>query len=122
MKPKKVKSAEADDEERKKEAATIPVTKEDLAPYAGDYWSEEMGVSYRLAVRDGALKVVAVLDKIGIPRVNNFAKEEFRPTATDVFTVGEDGMTVKFKREGGAPSEFQLDAGRSTGIVFRRVK
>jgi CubicO group peptidase (beta-lactamase class C family) len=121
MKPKTVKSAE-EDEERKKEAATISLTKDQLGAYAGDYWSEEMGVSYRLAVRDGALKVVAVLDKIGIPRANNFSKEEFRPTGTDVFTVGEDGLTVKFKRDGGTASEFQLDAGRSTGIVFRRMK
>ena len=122
MKPKTVKSAEADDDEPKKEAKTISLTKEQLAAYAGDYWSEEMGVSYRLAVRDGALKVVAVQDKSGIPRANNFAKDEFRPTAADVFTVGEDGLTVKFKRDGAAPSEFQLDAGRSTGIVFRREK
>jgi CubicO group peptidase (beta-lactamase class C family) len=121
MKPKTVKSAE-DDDEHKKEAATISLTKEQLAAYAGDYWSEEMGVTYRLAVRDGALKVVAVQDKIGIPRANNFAKDEFRPTATDVFTFGEDGLTVKFKRDGGAPSEFELDAGRSTGITFRRAK
>ena len=98
------------------------MTKEDLVPYAGDYWSEETGVTYRLAVKDGALKVVAVLDKIGIPRANNFAREDFRPTANDVFTVGEDGMTVKFKRDGGTASEFQLDAGRSVGIIFRRIK
>lgn len=121
MKPKTVKSAE-EDEERKKEAATISLTKEQLSAYAGDYWSEEMGVSYRLAMRDGALKVVAVSDKIGVPRANNFKKEEFRPTGPDVFTVGEDGLTVKFKRDGGTASEFELDAGRSTGIVFRRVK
>jgi CubicO group peptidase (beta-lactamase class C family) len=120
MKPKTVKSAEEDDE-RKKDAATISMTKEELAPYAGDYWSEEMGVSYRLAVRDGALKVVAIQDKIGIPRANSFAKEDFRATAADVFTVGEDGLTVKFKRDGGTASEFELDAGRSTGIVFRRI-
>lgn len=122
MKPKTVKSAEADDEEPKKETATVSLTKEQLTAYAGGYWSDEMGVSYRLAVRDGALKVVAVLDKIDLPRANNFAKEEFRPTGTDVFTVGEDGLKVKFKRDGGTPSEFQLDAGRSTGIVFRRTK
>lgn len=122
MKPKTVKSAEPDDEERKKEAATIPLTKEQLAAYAGDYWSEEMGVSYRLAVRDGALKVVGIFDKIGIPRANNFAKEELRPTGMDVFSFGEDGVTVKFKRDGGTASGFELDAGRSTGIVFRRVK
>jgi len=122
MKPKTVKSAEADDEAPKKEAVKIQVTKEDLVPYAGDYWSEETGVTYRLAVKDGALKVVAVLDKIGIPRANNFAREDFRPTANDVFTVGEDGMTVKFKRDGGTASEFQLDAGRSVGIIFRRIK
>jgi CubicO group peptidase (beta-lactamase class C family) len=121
MKPKTVKSAEEDDE-KKKEVATIPLSKEQLAAYAGDYWSEEMGVSYRLAVRDDALKVVGVFDKTGIPRANNFAKEEFRPTGADVFTVGADGMAVKFKRDGGTTSEFQLDAGRSTGIVFRRMK
>ena len=121
MKPKTVKSAEEDDDERKKETATISLTKEQLAAYAGDYWSEEMGVSYRLAVRDGALKVVAIEDRIGIPRSNSFAKEEFRATAPDVFTFGEDGLTVKFKRDGGTPSEFELDAGRSTGIVFRRT-
>jgi CubicO group peptidase (beta-lactamase class C family) len=121
MKPKTVKSAEEDDE-RKKETATISLTRDQLAAYAGDYWSEEMGVSYRLAVRDGALKVVAVQDKSGIPRANSFAKDEFRPTATDVFTVGEEGLSVKFKRDGGTPSEFELDAGRSTGIVFRRAK
>jgi len=121
MKPKTVKSAEEDDEP-KKEVKTISLTKDQLAAYAGDYWSEEMGVSYRLAVRDGALRVVAIQDKIGIPRTNSFAKEEFRPTGTDVFTVGEDGFKVKFKRDGNTPSEFELDAGRSTGIVFRRVK
>jgi hypothetical protein len=81
-----------------------------------------MGVSYRLAVRDGALKVVAVQDKSGIPRANNFAKGDFRPTGTDVFTFGDDGLTVKFKRDSGTPSEFELDAGRSTGIAFRRVR
>jgi CubicO group peptidase (beta-lactamase class C family) len=121
MKPKTVKSAEEDDE-RKKESPTISLTKEQLAAYAGDYWAEEVGASYRLAVRDGALKVVAVADRLGMPRANNFAKEEFRPTATDVFTVGEDQLTVKFKRDGGTISEFELDAGRSTGIVFRRAK
>jgi CubicO group peptidase (beta-lactamase class C family) len=122
MKPKTVKSAEADDEERKKEAATVSLKKEQLAAYAGDYWSEEMGVSYRLAVRDGALKVVAVLDKIGIPRANHFAKEDFRPTGADIFTVGEDALTVKFKRDGETVAEFQMDAGRSTGIVFQRMR
>jgi len=121
MKPKTVKSAEAD-EERKKEPATISLTKEQLGAYAADYWSEEMGVSYRLAVRDGALKVVAVADRIGIPRANNFAKEDFRPTGTDIFTVGEGELTVKFRRDDGTASEFELDAGRSTGIVFLRTK
>jgi CubicO group peptidase (beta-lactamase class C family) len=121
MKPKTVKSAE-EDEEKKKESATVSLTKEQLAAYAGEYWSEEMGVSYRLAVRDGALKVVGVFDKIGIPRANNAAKEDFRPKGTDTFAVGEDELTVKFKRDGGTASEFELDAGRSTGIVFRRMK
>jgi CubicO group peptidase (beta-lactamase class C family) len=121
MKPKTVKSAE-EDGERKKETPTISLTKEQLSDYAGDYWSEEMAVSYRLAVRDGALKVVAISDRIGIPRANNFAKEDFRPTGKDVFTVGEDELTVKFKRAGGSASEFELDAGRSSGIVFRRTQ
>ena len=36
-------------------------TAEQLKAYAGDYWSTELGVSYRLGIADGRLKVVALL-------------------------------------------------------------
>ena len=51
MKPKTVKSAEAKMRSGRKRRRRFKLTKEELVPYAGDYWSEEMGVSYRLAVR-----------------------------------------------------------------------
>src|SRR6266849_146899 len=57
MKPKEQRKPE---ETEKKEKTEILLTAQQLQSYAGDYWSEELGVAYRLAVADGRIKVVAM--------------------------------------------------------------
>jgi CubicO group peptidase (beta-lactamase class C family) len=110
------------EENRKKEIHGAPLTADQLQAYAGDYWGEELGVTYRLGVSDGNLKVVAVLDRAGLPRMNNFSPNELRSTGDDQFAVGSQPVTVRFKRDGkGAASEFELDAGRTTGVTFTRI-
>jgi CubicO group peptidase (beta-lactamase class C family) len=110
------------DDGRKKENTATPLTTEQLRAYAGDYWGEELGVTYRLGIADGSLKLRAVLDRSGLPRTNNFSPNELRPAGVDQFTIGGRGVTVKFKRAGGgAPSGFELDAGRTTGVMFARL-
>ena len=117
MKPKEQRKPE---ETEKKEKAEISLTAQQLQSYAGDYWSEELGVAYRLAVADGRIKVVAMRDGSGSPRVNNFPAELLRSTGTDEFEVGKSGVTLHFNHAGPSASGFTLDAGRTKGISFLR--
>jgi CubicO group peptidase (beta-lactamase class C family) len=117
MKPKEQRKPE---ETEKKEKTEISLTAQQLQSYAGDYWSEELGVTYRLAVADGRIKVVAMRDGSGSPRVNNFPAELLRSTGTDEFEVGKSGVTLHFNHAGPSASGFTLDAGRTKGISFLR--
>jgi CubicO group peptidase (beta-lactamase class C family) len=110
------------DGDRKKENTASPLTTERLQAYVGDYWSEELGATYRLGIADGSLKLAAVLDRAGLPRANNFSPNELRPAGADQFTIGDEGVTLRFKRDDrGAASQFNLDAGRTTGVLFSRL-
>ena len=111
------------EESRKKETTTgIAPTLEQLQAYVGDYWGEELGVTYRLGIADGNLKLVTVLDRSRLPRANNFSPNDLRPAGTDQFSIGGDGVEVKFKRDSkGTAAAFELDAGRTTGLTFVRV-
>jgi CubicO group peptidase (beta-lactamase class C family) len=108
-------------EGRKKENSEKPLTTQQLQAYVGDYWGEELGVTYRLGMADGSLELLAVLDRSGLPRKNNFSPNELRPTGADKFTVGGNFITMDFKRDAkGAASGFVMDAGRTTGVTFTR--
>jgi len=116
MKPKEQNK----EEDKNKEKSEIALAAEQLKPYPGDYWSEELGVVYRLGLSDGSIKVAAVVDASGAPRVNNF-RNEMRATGADEFEVGKTGVTLHFSRDANqGPSAFTLDAGRTKGIVFQR--
>jgi CubicO group peptidase (beta-lactamase class C family) len=110
------------EENTKKETFGAPLTTDQLQTYTGDYWSEELGVTYRLGISDGNLKVVATLDRSGMPRTNAFLLNELRPTGDDQFAMSGKSITMKFKRDGnGAASDFTLDARRTAGVTFTRV-
>jgi len=120
MKPRDVKKEL--DEDKKKESHGAPLTANQLQAYVGDYWGEELGVTYRLGIADGNLSVEAILDRSGLPRMNHFSPNEFRPAGDDQFTIGNDFVTVKFKRDDrGGASGFELGAGRTTGVAFTRA-
>lgn len=119
MKPKEV-NAEV---EAKHEKVQIPVsqTTEQLKSYRGDYWSEELGVAYRLGIADGQLKVIALLDAAGSPHTGNLPLIAFEATAKDKFEIEEEKITIQFERD---PQQgvkgFTLDAGRTRGMIFTR--
>ena len=55
--------------------------------------------------------------------MNNFSPNELRSTGDDQFAIGAKAVTVRFKRDGKeAASEFELDAGRTTGLMFTRMR
>ena len=119
MKPKE-QSKSGDDESAEKEKKEIVVVETELKNYAGDYWSDELGVMYRLGIVNGKIKVVAMMDASGSPRANNFSAETARSTGTDEFQVGR-WVTLRFQRNAqGTANAFTLDAGRTKGMTFTR--
>lgn len=118
LKAKQEKKKEA---ESKKKKDSIKLTEEQIRNYAGDYWSEELGVTYRLGLTDGKLKVVKVMDAAGFPRLNGSPQDGLRATGMDEFEAVGTPATIHFKRdERGLVTQFILDAGRTKGMIFVR--
>src|SRR5467141_687754 len=117
MKPREIKSQESEN----KEKSEVAVDTDQLRNYSGEYWSEELGVVYRLGVTDGRIKVLSVVDASGSPRVNNFSADALRAIGADEFEVGKSRVILRFQRDAKQPaSAFALDAGRTKGIAFQR--
>jgi hypothetical protein len=118
LKPKPEKKKE---EENRKKKDSIKLTENQLQAFAGDYWSEELGVTYQLGVADGKLKVLKIMDAAGFPRFNASPQDGLRATGMDEFeAVGTPAM-LHFKRgDQGAVNQFILDAGRTEGMIFVR--
>jgi CubicO group peptidase (beta-lactamase class C family) len=109
------------DDEDRKPRPEISVPSAELAAFAGDYSSDELGVTYRLAIANGKLTLAAIL-AAGIPRSNDLAGKQIVPVAKDEFElITDDPISLKFTRDAaGHPASFALDAGRTTAITFVR--
>ena len=120
MKPKEEKKEAQKKPENQVKPLTL--TAQQLNPYAGDYWSTELGVAYRLGIADGGLKLVALLDGAGTLRTNNLPfKQLFSPTATDEFAIEKTPFAIHFQRDSNQLVRgFTLDAGRTRGMTFSR--
>jgi CubicO group peptidase (beta-lactamase class C family) len=116
MKPKENKSKEVETKER----SEVTVGTDELKNYSGDFWSEELGVAYRLGIEGGRIKVLSILDASGSPRVNAFSADAMRAVGSDEFEVGKSGVTLHFRHDTKPSSAFTLDAGRTLGIIFQR--
>jgi CubicO group peptidase (beta-lactamase class C family) len=118
MKPKEEKKAAEHEAVEKKE---IPMNAEQLRPYTGDYWSSELGVTYRIGIVDGKLKVVGMLDGGGFTHTNALPPDGFAATGVDEFSLSKMGITIQFERDSNqAINGFKLNAGRTLGMVFAR--
>ena len=82
------------------------------AEVAGQYWSEELGTTWRLVSRNGTVTVVP--EKGAEVRLTSQGKGKY----------GYSGMlgpaTLTFTREGEQVTGFSLDAGRARGLRFVR--
>ena len=79
-----------------------------LNELTGMYYSDELDVTWTLAVRDGQLTAQVLNDS---PTVLTIVKP-------DVFVGG--GLVVRFEREAGVVRRLSVQAGRVTNIVFAR--
>ncbi|HKW56300.1 MAG TPA: serine hydrolase domain-containing protein [Candidatus Acidoferrum sp.] len=99
----------------------IPLTADQLQPYAGDYWNSELGVTYRLRIEDSKLKLAGLLDGSGAFHTSNLPSDSFAATGKDLFLLAKTPVAIHFERDAsGAISGFKLNAGRTTGMTFTR--
>src|SRR2546427_533034 len=83
MKPKEANKEP--EKEHEKVQTPVSLTAEQLKSYQGDYWSDELGVAYRLGIVDGKLKMIALLDAAGSAHTGNLPPIAFEPAAADKF-------------------------------------
>jgi CubicO group peptidase (beta-lactamase class C family) len=99
----------------------VPQTAEQLRAYTGDYWSSELGVTYRLAIVEGKLKVVGLIDGGGSVRTSTLSPDSFVATKTDEFSLSNTPIKIHFEKDSSQSiSGFTLDAGRTLGMIFTR--
>ena len=119
MKPKEANKETL--EKREKEQKTVSLTPEQIRSYQGDYWSDELGVAYRLGIVDGKLKVIALLDAAGSAHPGNLPAISFEAAAADKFAMNEEQISIQFERDQQQGVKgFTLDAGRTRGMIFTR--
>jgi CubicO group peptidase (beta-lactamase class C family) len=92
--------------ERKRD---VDVSGIDLNNYSGSYYSKELNVTYNFKVEDGILK--ATIE-------NNQSLMDLTISDLDEFTM-ELGL-IRFQREGGVISGFELDSGRVKNLKFEK--
>lgn len=95
--------------EEAEEGKPLELSAEQLAAFAGDYYSEELDVTYRLRVEDDTLRFF----------LGNWLDSPLVPSEPDVFRARV--LTFRFTREPAQrPSGFLLDAGRVRNLRFER--
>jgi CubicO group peptidase (beta-lactamase class C family) len=88
----------------------VEPTLEELAAFAGTFYSDELGVSYDLTVEDESL----------VFRIVRHESHVLTPLFEDLF-ASEGHGTFEFRRAAdGSVEGFDLDAGRVRGLEFRR--
>jgi hypothetical protein len=78
-----------------------------FSEYAGKYWSDELAVEYNITAKSDGLRI-----EFGDQVQNAVA------VAADRFRVGS--LEYQFTRDGSKVDGFVVNAGRVTGIRFRR--
>jgi CubicO group peptidase (beta-lactamase class C family) len=87
----------------------VEPTQEKLKEYEGDYYSDELGVTFKLALREGKLYFAH----------RNAPRGALQPTLKDRFVLGN--WNVSFKRDGEKKiAGFSLDAGRVRNLEFAK--
>lgn len=115
LEPVEVEEGEGEEDgdeagEGPEEGEAVSLDPEQLAEFAGDYYSEEIDVIYRIRLPGDALELT----------VRNRPVRSLRPSRPDVFKARR--LTLRFNRDSeNRISGFQLNAGRVKNLRFTRT-
>ncbi len=101
---------------------TTAPTAAELAAYAGDFKSDELGIIYRLRLLDGKLSLVEISECSGIPRTGMRMPDALSPTIADEFQISNQASTIHFIKDTTRETTgFSLDGLGIQGIEFQRT-
>jgi CubicO group peptidase (beta-lactamase class C family) len=116
------KEPKKEEEEDPKPKPEVPMAAEELKKFVGEYWSDELGVTYRLQMANDKLVLGKILLTGGIPRSSEFQGKALVPVGKTEFQLTGAPVLVRFQMDAaGQPVSFTLDAGRTTGMLFKRT-
>jgi len=93
-----------------------------LVDYPGDYWSDELRVTYALELKEGKLKMKSLIGADGIIRELYVPFTELLPVLADEFDLNGAPIVFHFLRDGNQNvTGFLLDGFGERGIIFNRV-
>jgi len=113
------RSNEAHKEEKEQIINIVDMRADSLAKFSGDFWSDELEVTYRFSMVNGRLRL-NIIGADGGPRSVNIPPDGLLAGSHDVFRIGQERTFHCVRDAKGAPSGFTLDAGRTLGMVFTR--
>lgn len=103
------------------EPPMLPTT--ELTAYVGDYWSEELRVTYHLALTDGKLRMKDLIGSDGIVHRGIIPSNELRPISTGEFDLNGAPLFFHFTRDkNGNLLGFVLNGFSERGILFTLVR
>jgi CubicO group peptidase (beta-lactamase class C family) len=101
---------------------TVTLSGEQMTGLDGEYHSDELNVTYTLAVENGTLKLKKLGSSTAFLKSGLLPTDSFAATAKDQFVMRDAGITVRIEREAdGRVKGFVLDAGRVQGLFFARA-
>ncbi len=99
---------------------TVPSGQE-LTADAGDYWSDELRVTYRLTVKDGTLWLSDLIGADGLSHPGTVPFDELRSLSADEFDLKGAPVVIHFKRDAGHNViGFTLNGFHEPGLAFVR--
>jgi CubicO group peptidase (beta-lactamase class C family) len=118
MKPKEPSAKTDDDEDEEKKKKEVAISADEARAFAGDYDSEELGVTYRFREAGGKLQMIGIFSA-GFARSSEFDGKILKAVGKDTFEVPDEGVTLRFERNAaGKPAKMIVDAGRTQRILF----
>jgi CubicO group peptidase (beta-lactamase class C family) len=97
------------------------LSSEQIAAFAGDYWSDELRTTYRLGMKNGELWLQALIGADGVVHRGTIPFNKLRLVVADEFTLDGAQMTIDFTRDQkGNVNGFRLSGFLERGIAFIR--
>jgi hypothetical protein len=103
-------------------ASSVTLSPEQLRGLDGSYYSEELNVTYKLAVEGTTLRLKEIGGSSAFIRGGLLPSDSFSGAGNDVFQLHDLPLSLHFQRESDDRVKgFLLDAGRVQGIFFAKT-